>query len=166
MNRAKVTAMVAAAALTPLALAMTTAAGAAGVAHQQDQSGAITIQSWLYAVPSENLMSATVWDCFKITGAINDEGGGPTWTDDTSYHAPNTMTSGRRGGGQQGVRGQGAGRRVHPGAAARGGPVPVRPVHIGARLARRPQHPLCRPHHRRSEGRYLHNLCRYLQHDQ
>ncbi len=93
MNRAKVTAMVAAAALTPLALAMTTAAGAAGVAHQQDQSGAITIQSWLYAVPSENLMSATVWDCFKITGAINDEGGGPTWTDDTSYHAPNTMTS-------------------------------------------------------------------------
>ena len=94
MNRAKVTAMVAAAALTPLALAMTTAAGAAGVAHQQDQSGAITIQSWLYAVPSENLMSATVWDCFKITGAINDEGGGPTWTDDTSYHAPNTMTSG------------------------------------------------------------------------
>jgi hypothetical protein len=40
------------------------------------------------------VLSATIWDCFKITGAINDEGGGPTWTDDTSYYAPNTMTSG------------------------------------------------------------------------
>ena len=96
MNRIKATAMVAvaAAALTPLALAGTTTAGAADVVHQQDLPGAITIQSWLYAVPSENVMSATVWDCFKITGAINDEGGGPTWTGDSSYNAPNTLTSG------------------------------------------------------------------------
>jgi hypothetical protein len=53
-----------------------------------------TIQSWLYLVPSENVPSATVWDCFKITGAIDDEGGGPTWTDDASYNAPNTITTG------------------------------------------------------------------------
>ena len=80
--------------LVPLTLLQVTTAGAVGKVHQQDQPGAITIQSWLYAVPSENVMSATIWDCFKITGAITDEGGGPTWTDDASYHAPNTMTSG------------------------------------------------------------------------
>jgi hypothetical protein len=81
-------------ALVPLTLLQVTTASAVGKVQQQEQPGAITIQSWLYAVPSENVMSATVWDCFKITGAITDEGGGPTWTDDTSYHAPNTMTSG------------------------------------------------------------------------
>jgi hypothetical protein len=79
--------------LVPLTLLQVTASAASKV-HQQDQPGAITIQSWLYAVPSENVMSATIWDCFKISGAITDEGGGPTWTDDASYHAPNTMTSG------------------------------------------------------------------------
>lgn len=63
-------------------------------ADQAGQPGNITIDSWLYAVPSENVLSGTVWDCFKITGAINDQGGGPTWTDDTSYKAPNTMTDG------------------------------------------------------------------------
>jgi hypothetical protein len=95
MNRLKATAVVtiATAALTPLALAGITSAGAS-VTHQLDRGGAITIQSWLDAVPSENVMSATVWDCFKITGAITDEGGGPAWTSDSSYHAPNTMTSG------------------------------------------------------------------------
>jgi hypothetical protein len=40
------------------------------------------------------VLSATVWDCLKITGAITDQVGRPTWTDDASYHAPNTMTSG------------------------------------------------------------------------
>ena len=30
----------------------------------------------------------------KITGAVNDEGGGPTWTDEASYTAPNSMTTG------------------------------------------------------------------------
>jgi hypothetical protein len=86
------------------ALAMTTALlglaqaadASAAPTHRADDaaSGAITVQSWLYAVPSENVLSATVWDCFKITGAINDRGGGPTWTSDTSYHAPNSMSSG------------------------------------------------------------------------
>lgn len=96
MNRRKVTAAVAiaAAVLTPLALIGTTAAGAGGVVHQQYRSGAITIQSWLYSVPSENVLSATVWDCFKVMGAISDEGGGPTWTGDASYKAPNTATTG------------------------------------------------------------------------
>ena len=79
------------AALVPLNV---TQAGATGLKHQQDQNGAITIESWLYAVPSENVLSGTVWDCFKISGAITDEGGGPTWTNSASYHAPNTSTSG------------------------------------------------------------------------
>jgi hypothetical protein len=96
MKRLTVTAVVASAtaALIPLALVGITTAGAAGVAHDQDRSGAITIQSWLYAVPSENVLSATVWACFKITGAIKDQGGGPTWTDEASYKAPNMTTSG------------------------------------------------------------------------
>jgi len=86
-------AAVAAVVLVPVTLFQVTA-GATGKVHQQDQPGAITIQSWLYAVPSENVLSGTVWDCFEITGAITDQGGGPTWTDETSYHAPNTTTSG------------------------------------------------------------------------
>ena len=83
MNKRIVTAIAAtaAAALVPLTVTQVGAAGAAGLKHQQGQTGAITIQSWLYAVPSENVLSGTVWDCFKITGAISDQGGGPTWTD-------------------------------------------------------------------------------------
>jgi len=83
----------AAAVLVPLTLVQATSAGAT-VKHQQEQSGAITIQSWLYAAPSDNVLSGTVWDCFKLAGAINDEGGGPTWTDQSSYTAPNMLTSG------------------------------------------------------------------------
>jgi hypothetical protein len=79
--------------LGPLTLVQATSAGAS-VARRAQQNQAITIESWLYLVPSENVMSGTVWDCFKISGAINDEGGGPTWTGDASYHAPNLMTSG------------------------------------------------------------------------
>ena len=84
------------AALVPLTVTQVQAAsaGAAGLKGQQRQPGAITIESWLYVVPSENVLSATVWDCFKVTGAITDEGGGPTWTNDTSYAAPNSLTSG------------------------------------------------------------------------
>jgi hypothetical protein len=82
------------AALIPLAVLQVAPAGAAALKHQQEQPGTITMESWLYAVPSENVLSATVWDCFRITGAINDNGGGPTWANESSYHAPNTMTSG------------------------------------------------------------------------
>lgn len=84
--------MVAAAALVPLALVQATSAGAT-VRPQQERSGAINIESWLYAVPSGSMPSTTVWDCFKITGAVTDQGGGPTWTD-SSYDAPLTMASG------------------------------------------------------------------------
>lgn len=77
----------------PLTVVEASTAGAT-VMHRADQTEAITIDSWLYAVPSENVLSATVWDCFRITGAINDQGGGPTWASDGAYHAPNTMSSG------------------------------------------------------------------------
>ena len=66
----------------------------AAARHQQGHGGTIRLEAWLYAVPSDNALSATVWDCFKITGAVNDEGGGPTWTDEASYTAPNSMTTG------------------------------------------------------------------------
>ena len=79
--------------LVPLAVVQVAAAGASGAKHEH-QSGAITIQSWLDAAPSENVLSGTVWDCFKITGAITDRGGGPAWSNNTAYYAPNSMTSG------------------------------------------------------------------------
>ena len=96
MNKKALVALAAAAttALVPFTILQISSASAAGVKHQQLQPGNITIESWLYAVPSENVLSGTVWDCFKITGAINDQGGGPTWTDENTYKAPNTMTSG------------------------------------------------------------------------
>jgi hypothetical protein len=82
-----------AAVLVPLAVVQVAVAGASGAKHEH-QSGAITIQSWLDAAPSENVLSGTVWDCFKITGAITDRGGGPAWSNNTAYYAPNSMTSG------------------------------------------------------------------------
>ena len=54
--------------LVPLTLLQVTSAGAVGKVNQQDQTGAITIHSWLYAVPSENVMSATIWDCLDHRG--------------------------------------------------------------------------------------------------
>lgn len=78
----------------PLLLAQVVPASAASTKHHQDHGGTIRVEAWLYAVPSDNALSATVWDCFKVTGVINDEGGGPTWTDEASYTAPNSMTTG------------------------------------------------------------------------
>jgi hypothetical protein len=91
ISKAK-TILLAASAATATAFVLPAAAAASTRPHQV-RGGLITIQSWLYAVPSENVLSGTVWDCFKISGAINDLGGGPTWTDATSYGAPNTMSS-------------------------------------------------------------------------
>jgi hypothetical protein len=88
------TAALAATAVMAVPVIGTGTAYASGLKHAQQQGGSITIESWLYAVPSENLLSATVWDCLRITGAITDQVGGPTWTDQTSYSAPNLMTSG------------------------------------------------------------------------
>lgn len=96
MRKGLITALAATAAVavTPLTISAVASATASGHRHGQQQGGAITIQSWLYAVPSENVMSATVWDCLKITGAITDQAGGPTWTDEASYNAPNSITTG------------------------------------------------------------------------
>ena len=85
-------AAVAAAVLVPLMLFQVTTASAAGKTRLHDQAGTVTIQSWVYAVPSENVLSGTLWACTKISGAIVDESGGPTWTSDATYAAPTQMT--------------------------------------------------------------------------
>jgi hypothetical protein len=77
--------------LLPFALSQVSSAGAAGVRSDQDQAGAVTIQSWVYAVPSENVLTGTLWACTKITGAINEESGGPTWDSDSVYSAPEQL---------------------------------------------------------------------------
>jgi hypothetical protein len=69
----------AAAALVPLTVAQVTSAGATGVKPEQNASGAITIQSWLHSSQSVNGLSGTVVACFKIAGAITDQGGDPNW---------------------------------------------------------------------------------------
>jgi hypothetical protein len=76
----------AAAALVPLTVAQMASAGATGLKPQQNASGAITIQSWLHSSPSANGLSGTVVACFKIDGAITDQGGDPNW-DDATYVA-------------------------------------------------------------------------------
>jgi hypothetical protein len=86
-------AVIATAALVPVTLFGATAVGASAVKHQQAQpGGAITIQSWIRAYPSLNVLSATNTECMKITGAITDQGGGPNWADDDEFTAPNDMT--------------------------------------------------------------------------
>lgn len=80
------------AALAPLALFQVASAGAPARTHQQEQPAPITIQSWVYAVPSENVLSGTLWACTKISGAITDVSGGPTWDSDAAYEAPTKLT--------------------------------------------------------------------------
>ena len=65
-------------AVVPL-MALQVSAAAAAHTSPQRKSGAITIHSWLYAVPSTNGLSATVYGCYKVSGAIVDQGGDPTW---------------------------------------------------------------------------------------
>jgi hypothetical protein len=94
-KRKVATGLVAAAAivLLPLTAVAVTTAGASSVRHEQEQQGGpVTIQSWLYIVPSENDLAGTLWACSKITGAIQDESGGPTWHTDTQYGAPTLLT--------------------------------------------------------------------------
>ncbi|HZS86581.1 MAG TPA: hypothetical protein VFE42_03710 [Chloroflexota bacterium] len=52
-------------------------------AHVQKQSGSITIESWLHATPDKNGLSGTVTACFKLTGAFDDHGGAPNWSEST-----------------------------------------------------------------------------------
>jgi predicted nucleic acid-binding Zn-ribbon protein len=63
-------------AVVPFTVLQVTTAGA-----QTKTAGAITMHAWLHAVPSTNGLSATVYECAKITGAIVDQGGDPTWND-------------------------------------------------------------------------------------
>ncbi len=58
----------------------------------QRQAGTVTIQSWVYVPLTENGLSGTAWQCSKLTGAISDQSGGPTWQDDAQYSAPTQMT--------------------------------------------------------------------------
>jgi hypothetical protein len=83
-----VLAATAVAAIAPFTFSELNSAGATGVQHQQDQPGAVTIQSWVYAVPSENVLSGTLWGCTRISGAIVDQSGGPTWANQSQYEAP------------------------------------------------------------------------------
>jgi hypothetical protein len=81
----------AAALSAPFVVSQVASAGAAAVRSDQEQPGAVSIQSWVFAVPSENVLSGTLWACTKISGVINDESGGPTWGSDTAYSAPEQM---------------------------------------------------------------------------
>jgi hypothetical protein len=82
-----------AAALVPLTIVQVTTAGAVNVKTRPEQpAGAVAMQSWVYVVPSENDLAGTLWACTKITGAISDESGGPTWDSGTAYAAPTQLT--------------------------------------------------------------------------
>jgi hypothetical protein len=86
-------AAVAALSLVPLTLVEVTTASASGAKHpQEQQSGSVTFQSWVYIVPSENSLTGTLWGCTKITGALVDVSGGPTWNSDAAYAAPTRLT--------------------------------------------------------------------------
>ena len=61
-----------------------------GVTAHHRVSGRITLQSWFYAKPDKNLLSATVFGCWKLKGTVNDQGGGPNWTNKT--YADTTVT--------------------------------------------------------------------------
>jgi hypothetical protein len=65
----------------PASAAIRTLAGSARQATMQ--SGAITIESWLWGNPDKNGLSGTVKGCFKLKGAFVDQNGQPNWTDST-----------------------------------------------------------------------------------
>jgi hypothetical protein len=82
-----------AAALIPLAVLSIGTMRTPAVTHQaEQQGGTITIESWVYTALSENNLSATAWQCSKISGAISDQSGGPTWQDSAEYAAPTGLT--------------------------------------------------------------------------
>ena len=72
-----------------LILQTSTFARGSATAHHA-VSGPITLQSWFYAKPDKNNLSATVFGCWKLKGAVNDQGGGPNWTNKT--YANTTVT--------------------------------------------------------------------------
>jgi hypothetical protein len=76
----------------PFTVFQISTAGAAGKAPQQDQPGAFTIQSWIHADLTDNGLSGTDSDCFRVSGAIVEQGGEPTWTNDAEFSAPTQAT--------------------------------------------------------------------------
>ena len=78
--------------LVPFTLFQISTAGATNNAPQQDQPGAITIQSWIHADLTDNGLSGTDSDCFRVSGAIVEQGGEPTWTNDAEFSAPTQAT--------------------------------------------------------------------------
>jgi hypothetical protein len=78
--------------LVPFTVFQVSTANAASKAPQQEQPGAITIQSWIHADLTDNGLSGTDSDCFKISGAIVDQGGDPTWDNDAQFSAPTQAT--------------------------------------------------------------------------
>ena len=78
-----------------LLLAAGATASLGGGNGQAKRSGAITIQSWLLASPSDTGLSGTVTACFKLSGAFVDQGGKPAWN--AGSYADATSTSGKCG---------------------------------------------------------------------
>jgi hypothetical protein len=82
------------AAVVPLIVLQVTAAGASAVRHQQAQPQTINIEGWYDINPTANVLSGTLSECYEVDGIVQVEGGGPTWSSDTSYNAPDTVSSG------------------------------------------------------------------------
>ncbi len=72
------------AAATALALAVSSSFGSSS---RQGKTGPLKvgIESWLYASPSASGLAGTVKACFKLTGALADQGGKPAWADGSAY---------------------------------------------------------------------------------
>lgn len=79
----KRTVVVTGAILAALLLVLQASAAGGSTGHAKKHSGPITIESWLHANPSKTGLSGTVKACFKLKGAFDAQGGGPTWNDST-----------------------------------------------------------------------------------
>jgi hypothetical protein len=65
----------------PLASTTKAAQGTSGrQALAEKRAGAITIEYWIVMDPDQNGLSTLMNGCFKITGALQDQGGAPNWT--------------------------------------------------------------------------------------
>ncbi len=74
-----------------LTVGATTSLGSSG--HVAKRGGAITIQSWLLANPSQTGLSGTVTACFRLEDAFSDKGGKPAWNDGTYDQVPASLAS-------------------------------------------------------------------------
>jgi hypothetical protein len=67
-----------------LTVGVATSWGSSGAAPK---SASVTIQSWLQVTPSATGLSGTVKACFRLNGYTSDQGGAPSWSDESSYAA-------------------------------------------------------------------------------